>query len=72
MKEVLLGELERGPGLLGFFAKHLLRAGELESIWEKGQAKNKAGGKQAYHVTQWKPSNSEIGQRNTKQVRNRP
>ena len=43
MKEVLLGELERGPGLLGFVAKHLLRAGELESIWEKGQAKNMAG-----------------------------
>lgn len=44
MKEGLLGELERGPGLLGFVAKHLLRAGELESIWEKGRTKNKAGG----------------------------
>ena len=50
MKEVLLGELENGSGLLGFVAKHLLRAGELESIWEKGQTKNKAEGKQDEHM----------------------
>ena len=39
---VLLGELERGPGLLGSVATHLPRAGELESIWDKGETKNKA------------------------------
>lgn len=44
---MMLRELERGPGLLGFVAKHLLRAGELESTQEKGQTKIKAEGKQA-------------------------
>lgn len=47
---MLLGELENGSGLLGFVAKHLLRAGELESIWEKGQTKNKAEGEQDEHM----------------------
>ena len=47
---MLLGELEKGSGLLGFVAKHLLRARELESIWEKGQTKNKTEGKQDEHM----------------------
>lgn len=44
------GETETGPGLWGFVAKHLFRAGEFESTQEKGQTKNNPGVKQAESV----------------------
>lgn len=69
---VLPAELEGGPGLLGSVAKHLPRAGELESIWEQGQTKNKREESKLSTCAQWKHNNTEMWQRNTKQVRNRP
>lgn len=38
------------PGLQGFVAKHLLRAGEFESTQEKGWTKNNTGVKQVEPV----------------------
>lgn len=38
-----LGVLEKGPGLLGFVAKHFPRADELEYIWDRRCTKNKVG-----------------------------
>lgn len=68
---MLLGEAETGPGLWGFVAKHLFRAGEFESTQEKGQTKNNPGVKQAEPVCAVETSNRETWKRKQR-VRNDP
>ena len=54
------------PGLLGFVAKHLPRAEELESIWEPGRTKSKVREGRLSTRVPWKSNSTKMWQRNTR------